>query len=258
MMRHRVKEAVIAMAVVVGAAGPLAASSTIDHAPWDQLLHRYVRKGLVDYRGLQSERASLERYLASLADLDPAQLPSPQAQLAFWINAYNACAINGVLDAYPLTSVKDVKGFFDRRRYRVGGESLTLNAIEAKGRALGDWRMHFAVVCASSSCPPIRAEAYVSERLNTQLTEQTTQFLNDPRNGLRIEGPTLWISRIFDWYAADFLPAASHRTFGKLTAEKLLAALRPYLTSDRVRIMEEQKLVVKFLDYDWRLNDQTR
>ena len=259
MTRHRIQEAVIAVvAVAVGAAGPLAASSAVDHAPWDQLLHRYVRQGLVDYRGLQSERAGLDRYLTSLADLDPAQLPSPQAQLAFWINAYNACVMKGVLDASPIKSVKDVKGFFDRLHYRVGGESLTLNAIEAKGRAVGDWRIHFTVVCASSSCPPIRAEAYIPERLQEQLTDQTTRFLSDSRNGWRVDDATLRVSKLFDWYAADFVPPARRRLFSRLTPELLADILQPYLAPEAVRAITARKHVLQFLDYDWTLNAQAR
>ena len=233
---------------VAGAAD--SAPRDADHAPWDRLLHRYVHAGLVDYHGLATERAVLDQYLASLQDVDPATWPSRQAQAAFWINAYNACVIAGVLDHQPLASVKDVKGFFDKVRYPIGSHPLTLNEIEAKGRALGDWRIHVAVVCASSSCPPLRSEAYVAERLEDQLTEQATRFFRDQRHGLRIEGSTLWLSKIVKWYAEDFV--------GKqpLTSATVLSVLGPFLAPEVRQRLQQERLAIKFLDYDWTLNAQ--
>ncbi len=233
----------------------LAAEPAVDHAPWDALLHRYVRGGLVNYAGVKTDRAVLNAYLASLATIDPAQLPSKNAQLAFWINAYNASVFTGVLDHLPIRSVRDVKGFFDGIRYQIGGQSLTVNEIEAKGRALGDWRIHVAVVCASASCPPIRDEAYVPERLDAQLAEQLTQFFRHPTTGLRLEGDTLWVSKIFDWYARDFFPDT--RLFTKLTPEKFVAAFQSTLDPYIVQAVRERKFVLKFLDYDWTLNGQS-
>jgi hypothetical protein len=185
---------------------PIAAHAQVEHAVWDLLLKRHVASGLVNYEGFRRDRAALERYAASLQDVQPSQLGSHQAQLAFWINAYNANVVKGVLDHDPMASVKEVKGFFDRIRYRVAGRELTLNEVEGEGRALGDWRIHFAVVCASSSCPPLRAEAYAADQLDAQLAEQTRQFLDNPQRGLRIEDGTLWVSKIFDWYTIDFIP----------------------------------------------------
>ena len=230
----------------------VAAGPEMDHAPWDTLLRRYVAGGLVDYRGIQQERNVLERYLAQLATTNPDTLPSTNAQVAFWINAYNACVVKGVLARYPLKSVKEVNGFFDGIRYTVGGQKLTLNEMEAKGRALGDWRVHVAFVCASSSCPRLRSEAYVPERLEAQLTDQATQFLRDASRGLRFEAApqTLWVSKMFKWYATDFVPS------GKITAENLLPLLRPSLDPTVAGALQRQHPRVRFLDYDWTLNDQ--
>ncbi|MDP3703578.1 MAG: DUF547 domain-containing protein, partial [Candidatus Omnitrophota bacterium] len=164
--------------------------------------------------------------------------------------------VKGVLDHYPLASVKEVKGFFDRLRYRVAGRDLTLNEIEGEGRALGDWRIHFAVVCASSSCPLLRAEAYAADRLKAQLAEQTRQFLNDPKRGLRIEDGTVWASKIFDWYATDFLPTKEVGLFRRLPPEKLLGVLSAYYKSDVAS--PRGRLELKFMDYDWSLNAQRK
>ncbi len=223
-----------------------------DYRLWEKLLTRYVRQGLVDYTGLRADRALLDRYLAALAAADLKWLTARNEQLAFWINAYNACVVKGVLDHYPIRSVKDVKGFFERIRYHIGGESLTLNDIEAKGRAVGDWRIHFALVCASSSCPSLRAAAYVPERLEAQLTDQITQFLRDASRGLRLEpsGRVVWVSKMFQWYAKDFVP------WSRLTAASLLPVISTYLDQNTMRDIQQHQPALKFLEYDWTLNAQ--
>lgn len=232
---------------MAGSLAAQAAASSVDHTTWDVLTERFTADGRVDYEDLARERAALDRYLASLAEADPAQLPSDKARLAFWLNAYNACVFEGVLDHYPLESVKDVQGFFDRIRYRIAGRELTLNKIEAEGRTLNDWRIHFAVACASSSCPPIRAETYQPDWLDPQLTEQTEEFLRNTRDGLRLEGNTLFVSSIFKWYAKDFVQ-------GKLTAESLVAVLEPYLDPPVLEATRGRKLALRFFPYDWSLN----
>jgi hypothetical protein len=237
-----------------GSSAPRAlAAAEVDHSTWDQLLKRHVSRGLVDYKGLQAERRLLDQYLDELEAVDVDTLPSKEAKLTFWINAYNALVVKGVLDHDPLKSVKDVDGFFDKTRYRVANELLTLNQIEGNGRKLGDWRIHFAVVCASSSCPPLIQEAFVPERLDQQLADRTKAFLADRERSLRVEGDVLWASKIFDWYAKDFLPAGG--LFQRLSAEKLLDLLGPYLPED-VASAKGQPLTLKFLDYDWTLNEQ--
>ena len=111
--------------------------ASIDHHVWDQLLGRYVREGLVDYHGVQGERYALDAYVAGLGDVDPTAWP-PAEQLAFWINAYNACVILGVLDRFPLRSVKSVRGFFDRIRYRVmyAGSIIPLEPVFGRAKLL--------------------------------------------------------------------------------------------------------------------------
>ena len=213
-------------------------------------MERFVSDGRVDYAGFMRERTALEAYLTQVATADPARLPSQRAQLAFWINAYNACVVKGVLDHHPLSSVKDVKGFFNRIRYRVAREDLTLDEIEARGRALGDWRIHFALVCASASCPPIRSEAYQADWLEPQLAEQVKAFLKDARHGLRLEGNALWVSSIFKWYDEDFVPRR------KMVPGRLLPVLEPYLSPEVLAATKGKSLTVKFLNYDWSLNRQ--
>ncbi len=247
----------------------IVAAQTVDHTAWDILLKQFVKQGLVDYQGLRAPRVQhidylgtlnempgwllLETYLSALTQTNLVQVTSKQEQMAFWINAYNACVFQGVLDHYPINSVKDVKGFFDKIHYEVAGASLTLNEIEAKGRALGDWRIHFGVVCASSSCPTLRSEAYVPERLEEQLADQTRRFLADPQRGLRVEGTTLQLSSIFKWYAGDFVPNAR-----RLSPETILPIIRDSIPRNVVHgdIHHRQLTKIQYLDYDWSLNAQ--
>ncbi len=252
------KRSQILCVVVAGLSLMRAASAaTMDHAPWDGLLKRYVKTGLVNYLGIQAERDVLDAYVSRVGAVDITELPTREARMAFWINAYNACVFKGVLDRYPLTSVKEVSGFFDGIRYHVAGRDLTLNEIEQEARAFGDWRVHFAVVCASSSCPPLRPEAYDPARLDAQLTEQTTQFLRDMQRGLRVEGQTLWLSKIFDWYAGDFVPSASLGLWHHhVTSASLVSTIGPYLGVAVAEILRTQPLQVKFSNYDWSLNEQ--
>ena len=233
-----------ALAVVVAA--PVVFADV--NAPWDELLEKVVSHARVDYAGVARDRQSLSAYLIALREMDPSSLPKT-AQLAFWINAYNACVFKGVLDHPGIKSVKEVKGFFDHLTYRVAGRDMTLNDIESAGRALGDWRIHFAVVCASASCPPIRPEAYNPEWLDAQLIEQVRTFMSNRKDGIRVEGSTLWVSPIFKWYAKDFIPD------GKLTADNLFSLLSSYLSTDLVNAIQGKKLSLKFLNYDWSLNN---
>ena len=224
-----------------------AAWAATDHAAWDALLRRHVdARGRVNYQGLAKDRGELDAYLGALASA-AAPEGSPADRLAFWINAYNACVVKGVLDRYPVRSVKEINGFFDKIRCQVAGAARTLNEIEAQGRALGDWRIHMAVVCASTSCPWLRPEAYVGQALEAQLTDAAQQFLRDPSRGLRIDGGTLWASSIFTWYARDFTPS------WRLTPAALIAVLSPYLDPAFARAAGAAR-PLKFLEYDWTLN----
>lgn len=242
------KKVVAAISLSLAMAAPCFAQDGVDHGSWDALLRAHVKDGNVDYQAIQASPGRLDHYLSLVAAARMDSSASRPERLAFWINAYNACVVKGVLDHYPLTSVKKVRGFFDGIRYRVAGEALTLNELEARARAEGGAWVHFALVCASSSCPFLRNEAYVPERVSQQLDEQATRFLADPTRGLRIEPPTLWASKIFKWYAKDFVPQ------GPLTAASLWAAISSYITVEGLPPITDMQL--KFMEYDWSLNAQ--
>jgi hypothetical protein len=238
----------LAIAALLLTLPPAAAGNTVDHALFGELLSKYVREGGVDYAGFQSEEARLDQYLSVLENTDPDTL-GREEQFAFYINAYNAWTIKLILTGYPgVESIKDLGSLFrspwKRDFVRIDGKRLTLDDIEhgILRPRFKDPRVHFAINCASKSCPPLISEPYRGEVLNAQLDRVTREFLNMPGN-YRLEGDTLWVSSIFKWFSGDFNddPVGFYRTYAEGELKKQL---------DRRR----ERLKVKHLDYDWSLN----
>jgi hypothetical protein len=234
------------------------------HAAWSALLAKHVklqdahgRASRVDYAGFARDRAALGAYLAQLARVTPAEFAAlPRAdQMALLINAYNAATIELILTEYPKhASIKDYGSLFrsawQKPFVRLLGETLSLDRIEHERlrgkRGYGDPRIHFAVNCASISCPMLREEAYLGARLDAQLEEQAMRFLSDrTRNRFDPAARTLALSAIFDWYGGDFADGDVPRFLARY--EGSLGASPGALASGR--------LDLEFLDYDWRLND---
>ena len=257
-MRRALGAILVAASLACGAAAhaePAPDPAESPQAGWNNVLGEYVQDGRVDYQGIAAWPNRLDAFLGWAEATDPSTLPAREGQLAFWINAYNACVIRKVLDHAPLASVKQVKGFFSEKTCRVAGAARSLDQIEAAARQFGDWRVHVAVVCASTSCPPLRNEAYDGARLNEQLADQATRFLRDRVRGLRLDGTTLWASQIFKWYAADFAPSAKG-PFAKLISGALLSPLLPYLEPTLAEAIQALNPSLKYMDYDWTLNAQ--
>lgn len=221
------------------------------HDGWDSLLQAHVKNGLVDYDGFKKQEEQLDEYLHKLAEASITQA-SGHDKLALYINAYNAYTIKLILQNYkkgqPPGSIKDIGGFFSSpwsvRFAVVAGETLTLDNIEHDiiRREFDEPRVHFAVNCASRSCPPLLNRAYRGDLLEGQLQEITRRFINDPRF-TKLEGTTLYVSKIFRWFGEDFKDdiIGFMSTFAD---EELQKGLR--LGGDR--------LSIKYLDYDWSLN----
>jgi hypothetical protein len=229
-----------------GSGGPTAA--------WGRVLSKYHDDGGIDYAGLKRDRGDLDRYLASLESADPSKMGEDE-RLAFWINAYNAVVLHHVLERYPgIESVREVDGFFDELTYPVAGEERTLDEIEAQGIEIGDARIHFAVVCASTSCPGLRGEPFVASRLDAQLEEQTRGFLADESKGARLDGDTLHLSSIFKWYAGDFTGGSTVVAFfSRGGVLSWVAEHAPDRLAERIKKAEPS---VSYMDYDWSLNDR--
>ena len=170
-------------------------------------LHRYVDKnGKVDYFAIGRESEQLDALLFSIAGFDVAHA-APADQYAFYLNAYNVLVIGDIVRNYPLKSVQDMPGFFNKTLHRVGREQLTLDQIETDKlrRIYDDPRLHFALVCGTQSCPPLSQTAYVGTQLPEQLNSQTQFALADP-SYVKVDPTTrqVRLPQIFKWYEADF------------------------------------------------------
>lgn len=222
----------------------------VDNSLYAELLGRYVKDGVVDYRGLKREEGKLDLYLRVLEKTDPKML-SRNEQFAFYINAYNAWTIKLILSGYPgVKSIKDLGSLFKspwkKKIARIDGGVISLDNIEHDilRPRFKDPRIHFAVNCASKSCPPLRSEPYEGDVLDNQLTEMTEKFINDPERN-RLKGNTLYASKIFKWYPGDF----NHDIVGFFT-QYAKKGLRDGLKK------HAREIEVEYLDYDWTLNGQ--
>ena len=232
----------------------------IDHSSWNSLLAKYVdANGYVDYTTWKASAADQQSLDAYIQHLSAASFPANatrEARLAFWINAYNAVTVKGILREYPTTSIRNhtakLYGYniWKDLQLIVGGRPYSLEAIEHEVlRKMGEPRIHFAIVCASIGCPRLLNEAYTADNLDEQLTVNAkaffadrTKFSADARTG------TIQVSPILSWFADDF---------GSSTAAQM-KTIAPYVPAQAQSLTSSGQVRVKYLDYDWGLNDQTK
>ena len=222
--------------------------AAVDHSPWDTLLHRYVdQNGRVAYRDLQKRDSMLfVEYLNTLAQAQVEGL-SEAEEKAFWINAYNAIIVQGVLNGYTAESFISRKRFFSWYALPIAGKERTPDEIEHQilRKKFRDPRIHFAIVCASTSCPKLRAEAYVSARLDQQLDDAARVFVNDPTRNL-IEPAQVVVSQIFQWFAQDFIDQAG----------TIPTFLLRFVDDEKKAILATFTRELRYLEYNWTLNAQ--
>lgn len=236
------------VATIVSAATP-AVNAAVDHSLWNYLLTQYVdTSGKVAYQNLQAnDRTTFQHYLEILAQARLEDLSGEEEEKAFWINAYNAVIVEGVLQGYTAEGLLGRKLLFSWFSVRIAGKDRTPDEIEHQilRKKFHDPRIHFAIVCASSSCPKLRREAYVSERLDTQLENATRAFVNDPaRNQINEQGVAL--SKIFKWFADDF----------KADAGSVVAFVRRFVAEEKKAMLNLDDDDLHYLDYNWTLNAQ--
>ena len=240
-----------------------------DHARFAEILQGVVQDDLVDYARLRDAYGeALDAYLATLAEVDPGELEaaSADARLAFWINAYNACMLDLVSAHYPIeksggflsgltnalagrpdNSVWQIDDVFGREHCTVAGAARSQDEIEHEIiRPMGDPRIHFAVNCAALSCPRLTREAYLGPELDRQLDERVREFVGDEEH-FRLEGDVLLLNKVLDWYSEDFGGVEGLRDF-----------FQPYLSAERARRVADPETEIRFMEYDWTLNDVSR
>jgi hypothetical protein len=245
---------VLLLCLAASSLAPACSNVDPSHAAWSELLSRRVEDGRVDYAGLvENDLPALDAYLATLSGTcaeDYARW-SRVEKIAFWINAYNAFTVRLIANHYPLDSIRNIgwlpgaafrKAFIPMQGLR--GEDVSLDDIEHRvlRAGFGEPRIHFALVCAARSCPPLRTEAYRGADLAAQLDDQGRRFLGD-RDRNRVDGGarTLYLSKIFDWFRPDFETQGS-----------LAAFVAPYLG---VPAADIAAFAIEFLPYDWSLNE---
>lgn len=235
----------------VNGANPAPLCGPPSHAEWTELLKLHVdAKGHVSYKGFKKDAARLDAYLKELSDCPPTSDWTANERMAYWINAYNAFTVQLIIDHYPVKSIKDigprlsiplVNSVWDVKFFKIGGKEMTLNQIEHDilRKEFNEPRIHFAIVCASYSCPRLLNEAYLPSTLVRQLQAQAVEFINDP-NRNTIAADHLQLSSIFNWFKGDFTKKGTLPDF-----------IRTYA---KVKVSDRAK--VSFLDYDWSLNGE--
>ncbi len=269
--RKGARAALFALALGALSAGAKAQAPGIpSHGDFTRVLAEVVGERGVDYPTLARLTEELDGYLAKLAAADPGavQAADRSTQLAFWINAYNACMLKRVISHYPIkkaggfqrlknaaagrpdNSVWQISDVFGGDHCEVAGALRSQDHIEHEViRPMGDARIHFAVNCAAKSCPPLIGEAYVPERLQRQLDARVEAFVADPRHFMiesRDGRTTLWVNKVLDWFKEDFGDKDGIRVF-----------FAGYVDDEKRALLENPSTKVEFFEYDWTLNDAT-
>jgi len=253
--------------------------STVDvdplHKPFDEILDLYVRDGLVYYLALRNERARFDRYVDAISGVTAEALKSwpRERQLAYWINAYNAFVLRTVIDNYPIrgrsaeypqNSIRQIPGAFERRQFKAGGRTLTLDAIEKDViGAFGEPRAILALGRGALGSPRLKSEAFTADRLNAQLDTMQSELVTrrelvfvDIANGRLAVNPIFsWREGVFTKSLADKAPAvyASRSPIERA----VLALIDPLLVPTETDYLRKNTFRMAFSDFDWKLNDLT-
>lgn len=255
MIRKNIFYALLLLMILIMCSSELFANGDLTmHSEWDFILRKYVQDGKVDYNKIISTPVDLKRlndYLTTLNNTEVSLL-SRDERLAFWINAYNAFTVKLILIHYPLKSIKDIKDPWKQKLWYVDNKKMSLDDIEhiKLRKEFKEPRIHFAIVCASIGCPALYPEAFEKENISELISRVTRLFFTEHRNfHLETSGKatTLYLNRIFKWFGSDF---------GK-DDKQIVAFIQPYLQKKNRDIMKASDTVkIKFLYYDWSLNDR--
>lgn len=258
-------------------AAQLSGPSTVDgiHRPFDEILDLYVRDGLVYYLALRNERAKFDRYVQALGDVSAETLASwpRERQLAYWINAYNAFVLRTVIDNYPIrgksadypaNSIRQVAGAFERRAFRAGGRTLTLDAIERDViPAFNDARALLALSRGATGGPRLKSEVYTPEKLDAQL-ETMQQELVTRRELVFVDiaNERLSVNPLFSWREEAFTKSLAGRAPEIYSARSpleraVLALIDQQLVPNERAFLRKNTFRMAFHDFDWKLNDLT-
>jgi hypothetical protein len=246
----------LALGCAIIASQATAAEFDQTHALFTGVLTNFVKDAHVNYAALKAHPQDLNRYLDQVAAVSKVEFKKwnePQ-QIAFLSNAYNAYTLRLIISNYPLKSIKDIGSIFsgpwDQPVVKLFGETMDLNTVEHKilRKDYTEPRLHFVLVCAAKGCPPLRSEAYVGARLEEQLVDQAKIFLADTsKNRIAASERVVYLSPIFKWYGSDF----------EKKSGSVLTALKPYWPG-KSGMLTHDDFKVRYTDYDWSLNEQSK
>ncbi len=243
--------------VVLSAMASAGEDRAADSKDYDAILKKYVKGDYFQYGELKRNKADLarfERFLAWQAKADVKKM-SRDDQIAFYINAYNSCCIKAILDHYPVHTPQDVEGFFDKLKFEVAGEKLTISEIEYERLIANykDMRAHFAVVCADRGCLPLKAGAYTGTSLDGDLEADAKKFVSDERHfKVDKDNNEIQISKIFEWYGPKFLNDPDRPVKG----DRPELYLTRWVDKDIRELLESGKYKLKIIEWNWTLNEK--
>jgi len=248
-----------------------------DFSGYDRVLKTFVNEeDMVDYRRLKAQRRQLDAFAAAMGNLtsEAYEKWSEKGKIAFWLNAYNGLTLKAIIDNYPIkssffrsriypkNSIRQIPGVWKKITFRIMGRKMTLGHIEheilrAKFNEPG---IHMAMVCAAMGCPPLRNEPYQGDKLDEQLDDQTHRFLgNSAKFKIDRTKNTLYLSSIFEWFAEDFIRKyGPGRNIGKHDKKEsaVLNFVALHLAEPQKEHVLAGKFKIKYLKYDWSLNEQ--
>ncbi|MEL6494519.1 MAG: DUF547 domain-containing protein [Cyanobacteria bacterium J06623_7] len=240
-------------------------SEAFNYQDYAEVLQTYVDdNGLVNYSGLQANRGQLDRFNQSLGAVAPETYGSwtEAEQIAFLTNAYNSLTLQSIIDRDPLPkSIRDISGVWNRRKFMVAGEEMTLDNIEhdTLRKDFNEPRIHVALVCAAISCPPLLNEPYLPATLDAQLSDRSAKFANSSQGFvLDREDKRVYLSSIFKWYGQDYEEnyGIEGEFEGNDKQRAVLNHFSPFLDSATQTFLKQSDYKVKHLKYDWSLNKQ--
>lgn len=272
MARLRILAFVVAGTLLAGAVEPLRGQGAFDHDyhAYASVLRLHLRDGRVDYARLKAVRQDLDAVVRAFADVSDHEVHtwSRSQQMAFWINAYNAFTLRAIVDHYPIegsrfslhprNSIRQIDGVWTSLTWKAAGQTVTLDDIEHRflRPIFREPLVHFAVNCASVSCPPLASEPYRAPTLDAQLHAAARRFLASPL-GLAMRGTRLSVSSIFKWYGDDFI-----ERYGSIVASArspvdraILGVVATFGPAEARAVAEGGRAPIGFLSYDWSLND---
>jgi len=235
------------------------------HSKWHADLQLHVKNGSVNYQAWSADPKRLDAYLKELEQAQPGTWTSDE-KLALWINAYNAWTVKHILNYYPFTaakrtskrfpvnSIRQVKGIWKEFKMDVAGRNLSLDQMEHEimRKEHKEPRIHFAIVCASIGCPSLSNEAFVPQKLESQLTERATHFSRDKsKNRVDHADRKIYLSKIFDWFGGDFDSFAEGKQKGTVSF-----VAKHLSTPDKRKVLGGKPYSIGYLDYDWSLNGE--